>query len=856
MKHVFFIAVLLFVGLTAVLSLIGSKAPGSATPPAPLIQPASPPAQTAAGQSSSDDPGFRRGEAGLTPAERAGREIWYKATAGNDRFHTYVFQQRIGVLIDWYRVLNSASRNERFKTWGLINDPGCCQPGSSNCPAKTLEETYGFDWCPGDETLLKYVGKSGYRDPACDFKDASLAADDRHGPKDQRQSSCDLAFGTSTGALGLRKFPNPLFDAEKWRKLNNGKLGSWEGYDRKLSQQADQSDSKVSHLADGSIEPPFRIGMACGACHIAFDPLNPPQDPAHPKWENIKGLVGNQYTRMSEIMVSGMPTDSLEWQVFSHARPGTTDTSAVPTDQVNNPGTINALINVKHRPTFAGEVVDRWRKAAACNPGEREEACWCEPGKAGKCWRKSAEKEKANHHILKGGEDSIGILGAVQRVYFNIGSCSEQCWVNHLTDLRQLDPQQRNFGQTPFDIGQCRRDCTNFRAIEDRLPDIVSFLLSPEAHATDLQVARENAARAKKLNARYEYADLVEDMENEFGKGAVARGRIVFAENCARCHSSQADPAKPENFSAIDFRTVSPETGLRVDFLSNDQPAPVSEIGTFRCRSLHSNHLMGHVWEQFASATYFGRPSDPNIKEHTGGGRGYYRNISLLSLWAHAPFMHNNAIGPEICGGSSDPRNQFYRSPYVDEKGAPLADPPVCWQYDPSVEGRFRLYKASMESLLNPKQRIPKITRLDQDIVLDIGPKLWDGQEEKKLFGFTLRVPQGTSQGLLGNFQHKPFIVDLVLAKTKPSQLEAKLVKELGDSTGKQVAAEMRQIADRILNDPKQLLEAVKQARQRLPLLLDVYSSCTADVENDGHRFGEDLPDRDKKALTAFLATL
>ena len=34
------------------------------------------------------------------------------------------------------------------------------------------------------------------------------------------------------------------------------------------------------------------------------------------------------------------------------------------------------------------------------------------------------------------------------------------------------------------------------------------------------------------------------------------------------------------------------------------------------------------------------------------------------------------------------------------------------------------------------------------------------------------------------------------------------------------------------------------------------YSSCTADVENDGHRFGEDLPDADKKALIAFLATL
>ena len=53
-------------------------------------------------QTSYDDAGFRLGEAPLNASERAGREIWYKATAGNARFHTYVFQQRVGVLIDWY----------------------------------------------------------------------------------------------------------------------------------------------------------------------------------------------------------------------------------------------------------------------------------------------------------------------------------------------------------------------------------------------------------------------------------------------------------------------------------------------------------------------------------------------------------------------------------------------------------------------------------------------------------------------------------------------------------------------------------------------------------------------------------
>ncbi|WP_291997301.1 hypothetical protein [Candidatus Accumulibacter sp. ACC012] len=47
-----------------------------------------------------------------------------------------------------------------------------------------------------------------------------LDPDDPHsqgGKLDQRHSACDLKFGTSTGALGIRKFPNPRFDAASGR---------------------------------------------------------------------------------------------------------------------------------------------------------------------------------------------------------------------------------------------------------------------------------------------------------------------------------------------------------------------------------------------------------------------------------------------------------------------------------------------------------------------------------------------------------------------------------------------------------------------------------------------------------------
>ena len=83
-----------------------------------------------------------------------------------------------------------------------------------------------------------------------------------------------------------------------------------------------------------------------------------------------------------------MPYDSLEYQMFSHARPGTSDTSAIPTDQVQQPGHDQR----DHQPqrsvrVFPGEDITKWRKVAACPATpEARTKCWCEPGRDGKCW--------------------------------------------------------------------------------------------------------------------------------------------------------------------------------------------------------------------------------------------------------------------------------------------------------------------------------------------------------------------------------------------------------------------------------------------------------------------------------------
>lgn len=817
----------------------------SATPSAPVA-----PASGDAPAADYADAGFHRGAEGLTPDERLGREIWYKSTAGNARFHTYVFQQRIGILVDWFRILRADRRADRFAAWGLINDPDCCMPGDPGCPARSLDETYGFQWCPGDAQLLAHVGRTGYRDPACDIADTAAPAGSPHAGT-QRQSSCDLEFGTSTGALGFRKFPNPRFDSAAWLRVN-GSAASWEGYSRRLSDTPGAADARVRRLADGAIEPPFLIGTSCGSCHIAFDPLDPPRDPANPAWTNIKGAVGNQYLRISEMLASGMPEASLEYQVFAHARPGTSDTSAIPNDQVNNTGTINAIIHFRQRPTFEGEVVGKWRASATCPADASGGNCWCEPGQDGKCWSKGVAQATV-HHILKGGEDSIGLHEAIQRVYLNIGSCAEQCWVNHLTDLRQLDPQARGYGQTPFDIGQCRRDCPNFRAVEDRLGDIAAFLQSRETDATDLAVARARAHGATGATAAAAHDELVAYLERRFGAGTVGRGRDVFAANCARCHSSLPESSAGP-FAMRDFRAIDTTSGLRADWLGNDQTTFATEIGTNRCRSLHSNHMAGHVWQEYGSDTLRARPVDPAVREPADGGRGYYRNISLLSLWAHAPFMHNNAVGPEICGKPAHRENDFYRDPYVAADGTPLpaGQAPQCQAYDPSLEGRFELYVASMRALLDPASRVGKITRFDVDVPLSAGLRTIDDGKEKQVAGITIVVPKGSAAARLGNFQHKRFFNDLVVLRLRPKALQDDLRKRLGRDEGDAVFGQLQAVAAQLVDAPAQLVSTLR----RHPKLFEVYGTCDDLVENAGHRFGEDLPASDKDALIAFLATL
>ena len=154
-----------------------------------------------------------------------------------------------------------------------------------------------------------------------------------------------------------------------------------------------------------------------------------------------------------------------------------------------------------------------------------------------------------------------------------------------------------------------------------------------------------------------------------------------------------------------------------------------------------------------------------------------------------------------------------------------------------------------MRELLNPKTRLPKITLVDQPIVID-GPA-FAGQED----GFELQIPDGIPAAIPGNLRHKELVEDLVLAKTSVQRLRDKykarsdvdqVVTTLQDIL-KQLAAGLTTSADTVI---------ARVGRNHLPFIQQMYSNSTADVENGGHTFGQGLSPADKKALIAFLATL
>src|SRR3954470_22900295 len=190
----------------------------------------------------------------------------------------------------------------------------------------------------------------------------------------------------------------------------------------------------------------------------------------------------------------------------------------------------------------------------------------------------------------------------------------------------------------------------------------------------------------------------------------LTRGKIVFAENCARCHSSKqpaicetghtCNPGEVHENSAEYFAWMKNEVQkpdfLEGNYLSTDKRIPVTELGTNACSPLATNAIAGNIWDNFSSTTYKNLPAVGSITVYNpingspssytlpGGGRGYTRPPSLISLWSTAPFLLNNSVGRVLPAGAQQPADAF--------------NPP------PSVAGRIQAFDRAIEEMLWPEK--------------------------------------------------------------------------------------------------------------------------------------------------------
>ena len=613
----------------------------------------------------------------LTEAERRGLQTWYFWTGGNEKF---------------FRDLAKISHGEA-DFLSLLD----ARPDSD--PADTSNHYQRNE-------RFKKIGT--INDPGC----TAATKPDEY---DLWLDRCDKD-PNSVGVMGARKFPNPNFDPEKWD----------------VAQYYAPGDTKAQ------IEPPYRIGISCGICHIAYDPLKPPKDPENPKWENIVGALGNQYLREGQLFGSTLPETDFRKQLINSQPPGTSDTSRNATDHIDNPNAINAIFNLPDRPRYE-EVM---------NDGTTQKV----------------------PHILKDGADSVGIPLASERVYINIGSCSDYWLTLHDIGLGRK-------AQKPFDIATAEKECEFWPKTEARMPDAESFL------NTITPMYLKDAPGGK--------AYLTKD------KKVLKKGKIAFADTCAKCHSSKQPPAEvtadPEQAKQWYRESVLSSDFLDHNFLSDDKRKPITLIGTNAARALATNAKQGHVWEQFSSKTYKELPSPGNLTlenpfdedkpikfEIPEGGTGYYRTPSLISVWSSAPLLHNNLLGK--------------------------------YTGDPSVAGRVEAFNDAIEKLLWPEKRDRVINITAQDSHLELG-------------SLKAEVPKGTPIKLLANLD----------PRETPRILQRKLNSELG---GKVLSSLVDFIPDKVLT----------------PLLLK-YNQAPDFIEDHGHEFGTDLPDEDKRALIEFLKT-
>lgn len=650
----------------------------------------------------------------LTADEIKGRNTWNLWCGGNEQFWDRVAREALG-LFDLLKTIDSRHRSERFKELGLINQPGFKQA--------TKPDKYGL-WI--DEAV---EGEMAGIDPA--------------------------VYGRPTGVMGFRLFDNPDFKGDAVKR--------WD---------AEKYNSDPQYASQKGLIRPYRVGVSCGSCHIAFMPTRPPLDVNNPKWENLSSAIGNQYISEGLVFAPNVKEGGFFWEMLKNQPRGTSDTSRIATDHINNPNAINPIFEL----------------GARMEAGHQEEI-------AGESLLIPGTKSPMSvAHILKDGSDSVGVPGATIRVYINIGMYSQH-WMQQHQPLLGLTPQK------PFSIKTAQEHSVYWNATQEKVGNIAAFFKK----LTSFRLADSPGG-----------ADHITQDES-----VMTRGKLVFAEECATCHSSKQPPAGKDAEEWFAGEVMKPDF-LSHNFLSDERRYPLTQIKTNAARAFGTNAKRGHVWSWFSSETYKNLESPGDIDYWNpyseaqekfpipAGGSGYYRTPSLVSCWASAPFFHNNALGK--------------------------------YTGDPSVGGRMEAFNDASQKLLWPAKRagIDSIWRTSRECEITVNAAYLPDLLKKALAheidpdGFFRigHIPAGTPVNLLANVNPGMPLRELVplLVKVKRALLEIKVKNLTGDAA-------------------KEVLK-----REVAPALLKA-SNCPDLIEDKGHLFGTSLPDADKLALIEYLKT-
>ncbi len=757
-----------------------------------------------------------------------GRNNWIAWSAGNDALWDFLGNGSFGAL-DFLKTLSShpsqgygRGKGEygRWKYLGLVNEP-CFAPATGPDPKRYnlwLDTRIVSPECPPDPfaNAEKYpgikIGARGVNIPVGSY------------------------YGEPSGVVGLRLFPNPAFDAAAEAKWNAEKF---------------YTDS--SYFENKDLIRPYRVGMSCGFCHVGPSPINPPADPENPKWENLTSNPGSQYYWVDRIFFfQKNQADSFVFQLFHTQLPGTLDTSLVSSDNINNPRTMNAIYGLGARLQHAHDVGKETLKGGGLDNKQFNQY----PATAVLSNMFVAPDTVYTPRVLKDGSDSVGALGALNRVYLNIGLASQE-WLRHFTPL--IGPTQLKGPVSPIRIADLEKVSSYWKANEEQTPAVAAFFLA----STPPDYLKDAPGGANYLKADAKEMD---------------RGKEVFGERCARCHSSKTpelpasvtagscadggngpqyldcwnkywEYAKTAEFKKAMTTIVKQPDFLKDNFLSTERRIPVTLLETNACSPLATNAIADNIWDNFSSQSYKDLPSvgtitvynpvDGSPQQFTmpAGGRGYTRPASLISVWSTAPFLLNNSLG------SFDGRA--------------------------SVEGRMASFDNSIAQLLWPERR-------KKD---DLVPTL-PGYIQRTTTRSYLRVAVGylpdRLQELLGWSRFLPFGMGKTMLEIGPIPAGT----PIGLLSNLPLISESRKTED-IVEYQAKLVDVIgklkldlatlpanasdEQARgmfaNAVPKLMAI-SKCPDYVVNRGHYFGTDqfkeepgLSDSDKLALISFLKT-